>query len=57
MSGALSAIKAAGGGVVEAYAEQVEGRSRNEAPTSTPARESLFEELGFTRDHGIVKWR
>lgn len=36
VSGALDAIRAAGGGVVEAYPEQVEGRPRSVVPISIP---------------------
>jgi hypothetical protein len=38
VAGGLAAIKQAGGGLVEAYPEQVDGRAPSEAPTSTPAQ-------------------
>jgi hypothetical protein len=57
VSGALSAIKAAGGGLVEAYPEQVEGREPQRGAYFHTGPENLFEELGFTRDRKIAKWR
>lgn len=56
-AGALSAIEAAGGGVVEAYPEQVEGRPPQRGAYFHTGPETLFEELGFTRDRRIAKWR
>lgn len=57
VAGALSAIEAAGGGVVEAYPEQVEGRPPQRGAYFHTGPETLFEELGFTRDRRIAKWR
>jgi hypothetical protein len=57
VSGALTAIKAAGGGLVEAYPEQVEGRKPQQGAYFHTGPESLFEELGFSRDRRIAKWR
>jgi hypothetical protein len=57
VSGALSAIKAAGGGLVEAYPEQVDGRKPQQGAYFHTGPETLFEELGFTRDRRIAKWR
>lgn len=55
--GALDAIRAAGGGLVEAYPEQVEDRPPQRGVYFHTGPESLFEELGFTRDRRIAKWR
>ena len=57
VGGALSAIRAAGGGLVEAYPEQVEGRKPQRGAYFHTGPENLFEELGFTRDRRIAKWR
>lgn len=53
----LAAIGEAGGGLVEAYPEQVEGRGPQRGSYFHTGPESLFEELGFTRDRQIAKWR
>ncbi|MGN6610435.1 MAG: GNAT family N-acetyltransferase [Angustibacter sp.] len=53
----LEAIRAAGGGVVEAYPEQVEGRPAQRGAYFHTGPESLFAELGFVRDRRIAKWR
>jgi GNAT superfamily N-acetyltransferase len=57
VSAALDAIRAAGGGLVEAYPEQVEGRPPQRGAYFHTGPETLFEELGFTRDRQIAKWR
>ena len=57
MAGALSAIKEAGGGLVEAYPEQVEGREPQRGAYFHTGPETLFEEFGFERDRKIAKWR
>ena len=57
VSGALSAIRVAGGGLVEAYPEQAEGRKPQRGAYFHTGPESLFAELGFTRDRRIAKWR
>ena len=57
VSGALAAIAAAGGGLVEAYPEQVEGRKPQRGAYFHTGPESLFESFGFTRDRKIAKWR
>ena len=57
VSGALDAIRAAGGGLVEAYPEQVEGRDPQRGAYFHTGPETLFEEFGFTRDRRIAKWR
>jgi GNAT superfamily N-acetyltransferase len=53
----LDEIKAAGGGVVEAYPEQVVDRPAQRGAYFHTGPESLFEEFGFTRDRRIAKWR
>jgi hypothetical protein len=57
VSGALAAIEAAGGGLVEAYPEQVEGREPQRGAYFHTGPENLFEEFGFERDRQIAKWR
>jgi len=57
VSGALDAIRADGGGLVEAYPEQVEGRAPQRGAYFHTGPETLFEEFGFTRDRQIAKWR
>lgn len=57
VAGALDAIRAAGGGLVEAYPEQVEGRPPQRGAYLHTGPETLFEEFGFTRDRQIAKWR
>ena len=57
VSGALDAIRAAGGGLVEAYPEQVEGRPPQRGAYFHTGPETLFEDFGFTRDRQIAKWR
>jgi hypothetical protein len=55
--GALDAIREAGGGLVEAYPEQVADREPQRGAYLHTGPESLFEELGFERDRRIAKWR
>jgi hypothetical protein len=57
LAGALSAIGRAGGGVVEAYPEQLEGRPPQRGAYLHTGPETLFEEFGFVRDRRIAKWR
>jgi hypothetical protein len=57
VTAALAAIKEAGGGLVEAYPEQVEGRGPQPGIYLHTGPEDLFEELGFARDRKIAKWR
>lgn len=57
LRGALTAIGDAGGGVVEAYPEQVEGRDPQRGAYLHTGPETLFEEFGFARDRRIAKWR
>ena len=53
----LEAIRAAGGGIVEAYPEQVESRPPQRGAYLHTGPESLFEDFGFVRDRRIAKWR
>jgi GNAT superfamily N-acetyltransferase len=57
VAAALDAIKDAGGGLVEAYPEQVEGREPQRGAYLHTGPENLFEEFGFKRDRRIAKWR
>lgn len=57
IAAALDAIKEAGGGVVEAYPEQVTGRGPQRGAYFHTGPENLFEEFGFMRDRKIAKWR
>jgi hypothetical protein len=57
VTGALAAIKEAGGGLVEAYPEQVEDREPQRGAYLHTGPENLFEEFGFERDRRIAKWR
>jgi GNAT superfamily N-acetyltransferase len=57
VSAVLDAIREAGGGLVEAYPEQVEGREPQRGAYFHTGPESLFVELGFARDRQIAKWR
>jgi GNAT superfamily N-acetyltransferase len=57
LTAAMAAIKDAGGGLVEAYPEQVEDRGPQRGAYLHTGPENLFEELGFERDRRIAKWR
>lgn len=57
LSGTVDAIREAGGGVVEASPEQVEGRPAQRGAYLHTGLETLYEELGFVRDRRIAKWR
>ncbi len=57
VTAALQAIARAGGGTVEAYPEQLDGRGPQRGAYLHTGPESLFEELGFVRDRRIAKWR
>ena len=57
VTAALAAIEEAGGGLVEAYPEQVEGREEQRGSYLHTGPENLFEECGFERDRRIAKWR
>jgi GNAT superfamily N-acetyltransferase len=54
---ALTEIRAAGGGLVEAYPEQTEERPQQRGAYLHTGPESLYAHLGFTRHRRIAKWR
>jgi GNAT superfamily N-acetyltransferase len=53
----LEEIRRAGGGVVEAYPEQVADRKPPRGAYLHTGPETLYEEIGFVRDRQIAKWR
>ena len=57
LAAVLSAISQAGGGTVEAYPEQLDGRGPQRGAYLHTGPETLFEEFGFVRDRRIAKWR
>jgi len=57
VAGALDAIKAAGGGLVEAYPEQLEERPPQRGAYLHTGPEDLYAQFGFERDRKIAKWR
>ncbi len=57
VKGALDAIRAAGGGVVEAYPEQTVDRKPQRGAYLHTGPEELYEQFGFVRDRQIAKWR
>jgi hypothetical protein len=57
VTAALAAIEEAGGGLVEAYPEQVQGREPQRGSYLHTGPEDLFEAFGFERDRRIAKWR
>lgn len=57
VAAALDAIQEAGGGLVEAYPEQVDGRKPQRGTYFHTGPENLFGEFGFERDRRIAKWR
>jgi hypothetical protein len=57
LAAVMSAIGRAGGGTVEAYPEQLDGRPPQRGAYLHTGPESLFEEFGFVRDRRIAKWR
>ena len=57
LAAALNAIGHAGGGAVEAYPEQLDGRGPQRGAYLHTGSENLFEEFGFVRDRRIAKWR
>lgn len=54
---ALEEIRRKGGGVVEAYPEQTEGRPPQRGAFLHTGPEALYARYGFTRDRQIAKWR
>lgn len=57
VEGALAAIAAAGGGLVEAYPEQEEERPPQRGAYFHTGPESLYAGFGFERVRRIAKWR
>lgn len=57
VTGALDAIRLAGGGVVEAYPEQTADRTPQRGAYLHTGPEALYADLGFVRDRQIAKWR
>jgi GNAT superfamily N-acetyltransferase len=57
LAAVLAAIGQAGGGTVEAYPEQLEGRGPQRGAYLHTGPETLFEDFGFVRDRRIAKWR
>lgn len=53
----LEEIRSAGGGVVEAYPEQVADRKPQRGAYLHTGPETLYADLGFVRDRRIAKWR
>lgn len=54
---ALEEIRAAGGGVVEAYPEQTVDRKPQRGAYLHTGPEELYAGFGFVRDRQIAKWR
>jgi hypothetical protein len=57
VEGALQSIRAAGGGVVEAYPEQTEGRPPQRGAYLQTGPEALYADFGFVRVRQTAKWR
>jgi len=57
LAAVMDAIGEAGGGTVEAYPEQLEGRPPQRGAYLHTGPETLFEDFGFVRDRRIAKWR
>jgi len=57
VASALEAIRAAGGGSVEAYPEQTLDRAPQRGAYLHTGPEELFEHFGFVRGRRIAKWR
>jgi GNAT superfamily N-acetyltransferase len=57
LAAVLRAIGQDGGGTVEAYPEQLEGRGPQRGAYLHTGPETLFEDFGFVRDRRIAKWR
>ncbi|WP_380167827.1 GNAT family N-acetyltransferase [Jannaschia sp. R86511] len=53
----LAEVAAAGGGLLEAYPEQVVDRKPQRGAYLHTGPESLYESLGFVRHRRIAKWR
>jgi GNAT superfamily N-acetyltransferase len=57
VAGALAAIAAGGGGVVEAYPEQLDDRPPQRGAYLHTGPEALYAGFGFERVRRIAKWR
>jgi GNAT superfamily N-acetyltransferase len=57
VAAALEEIAHAGGGVVEAYPEQTEGRPPQRGAYLHTGPEELYQRFGFDRVRRIAKWR
>jgi len=57
VAAALDEIRRAGGGIVEAYPEQTEGRPPLRGAYLHTGPEELYARYGFTRARRIAKWR
>ncbi|HRK46721.1 MAG TPA: GNAT family N-acetyltransferase, partial [Nocardioides sp.] len=57
VAGALEAIRAVGGGIVEAYPEQTVERTPQRGAYLHTGPEELYADFGFVRDRKIAKWR
>ena len=57
VAAALDEIRAAGGGVVEAYPEQTEERKPQRGAYLHTGPEELYASFGFERQRRIAKWR
>jgi GNAT superfamily N-acetyltransferase len=57
VSAVLEAVRAEGGGLVEAYPEQEEGRAPQRGAYFHTGPESLYADFGFVRHRRIAKWR
>ncbi|MHB1089140.1 MAG: GNAT family N-acetyltransferase [Acidimicrobiales bacterium] len=57
LSAALDAIRASGGGIVEAYPEQIDDRPPQRGAYLHTGPETLFADFGFVRERKVAKWR
>ncbi|MGA8247884.1 MAG: GNAT family N-acetyltransferase [Nocardioides sp.] len=57
VAGVLAEIERAGGGLVEAYPEQLEDRGPQRGAYLHTGPEDLFADFGFERERRIAKWR
>ena len=57
VTGALDAIRAAGGGIEEAYPEQLDDRPPQRGAYLHTGPETLFEDFGVVRVRKVAKWR
>src|SRR5260370_42627914 len=57
VAASLAATAHAGGGLVEAYPGQVDGRDPQRGTSLPTGPEGLFEEVAFARYRPIAKWR